>query len=357
MKNKEDIKTILNTFERVDSEPIVYDENSILSTYAKGDGDQSLSIKILSVFGGVLASITLLGFLFLVGLYGSEEGLLIFGIFFILFSIAITKGDGQIIMDTFSVSFFIIGFILVGLSLMEFKVNENVISIIFILIASVSFCIADSYVICFLAILAINASIIALILFNESYYFSHIYVSVLAFILTYVFMNEAQIIKGNTIISKRYNAIKIGLVFSFLSMLSLLSKKGILPESFHDIWLSSVVTIVMIVFCISKLFVVLNSTKIQHKVTLCIVTTLLLVPTALSPGIPGAILVILLSFYTNYKTGFVIGIVSFLYFISRYYYDLNFTLLTKAILLFISGVLFIALYLFTNKKLTTNEEV
>ena len=46
-----------------------------------------------------------------------------------------------------------------------------------------------------------------------------------------------------------------------------------------------------------------------------------------------------------------------IYFISQYYYDLNFTLLTKSILLFSSGVLFLLLYLFTHKNLTQNEKI
>ena len=61
--------------------------------------------------------------------------------------------------------------------------------------------------------------------------------------------------------------------------------------------------------------------------------------------------------WVNYKTGLVIGIISFIYFISQYYYDLNFTLLTKSIILFSSGIVFILFYLFTNKKLNTNEKI
>ncbi|MBK7222727.1 MAG: hypothetical protein IPH94_15875 [Saprospiraceae bacterium] len=34
----------------------------------------------------------------------------------------------------------------------------------------------------------------------------------------------------------------------------------------------------------------------------------------------------LLSFRVNYKTGFAIGVISFIYALSQYYYDLHFTL-------------------------------
>jgi uncharacterized membrane protein len=108
---------------------------------------------------------------------------------------------------------------------------------------------------------------------------------------------------------------------------------------------------------VSTLFDVLNITKTQHKTVIYIFTVLSLLPTALAPAILGAILIMLLSFSVNYKTGLVVGVIAFIYFVSQYYYDLNFTLLTKSILLFSSGVFFVALYLFTHKKLTTNEKI
>jgi len=122
--------------------------------------------------------------------------------------------------------------------------------------------------------------------------------------------------------------------------------------SYNAIWLSSLVIISAIIYLVFILFNVLNITKIQHKILICTLTVLALLPTAFSPAISGAILIMLLSFFVNYKTGFVLSIAAFIYFISQYYYDLSFTLLTKSILLFASGVLFIVLYLFTHKKLS-----
>lgn len=170
---------------------------------------------------------------------------------------------------------------------------------------------------------------------------------------------EAKIITTNKILSKLYNPVRIGLIFSFVAGLAFLGKKGLgfFPISPNYIWLSSVIIIPVIIYLISLLFNILNITKIQHKTVIYIFAVLAFLPTVFSPAISGAILIILLSFFVNYKTGLVLGIIAFIYFISQYYYDLNFTLLTKSILLFSSGVIFIALYLFTHKKLTTNEKI
>ena len=304
-----------------------------------------------------MASLAFLGFLLIAGLYNSDVGLVVFGGIFIAGSIWINKEYDKTIIDTVSVSSFIIGFILIGFGYGQLKINENVISITFIVIAFGSLSIVQNYILSFISILIISGSVLTLIISNKGYDLIHIYVSSLAFAVTYIFLKEAAIIKTSKALSKLYNPLRIGLIFSFLSGLVFLGKKGILPVSIDYIWLSSIVIISVIVYLISTLFNTLNITESQHKIGIYILTILTLLLTALSPAISGTILIILLSFLVNYKAGYVIGIISFIYFISQFYYDLNFTLLTKSILLFSTGILSIALYLFIHKKLAANEKV
>jgi hypothetical protein len=357
MKNKENIKALLDYFLNTENQPLKFNEEAIVLDYQKGNENQSLAIKILSVFGGLLASLAFLGFLFIAGLYNSDVGLLLFGGIFIAGSIWINKEYDKIIIDTVSVSFFIIGFILIGFGCSQLQVNENIISIVFIIIALSSLSIVQNYILSFASVLIINGSILTLIISNNGYDVIHIYVCSIAPILTYLFLNEAKIITTNKALSKLYNPAKTGLILSFFTGLFFLGKKGILPVSPNYIWLSSIVIISIIIYLTSTLFKVINITETRHKISVYIFTVLVLLPTVLSPAISGGILIILLSFMVNHKTGFALGIVAFVYFISQYYYDLIFTLLTKSILLFSTGVLFIALYLFTHKKLTKNEKI
>ena len=357
MRNKENITAILDYFQTTEEKAFDFDEAAIVTAYQKNNDNHSLAIKIVTVFGGLLASLAFIGFLLIAGLYNSDVGLLLFGTLFIAGSIWINKEFDKIIMDTVSVSFFIIGFTLLGFGFSELKTDENIISIIFIIISCCSLIIVQNYILSFTSVLIINGSILALIITNSNPDLIHIYVSALALILTYVFLKEAKIITTGKTLSKLYNPIRTGLILSFLSGLIFLGKKGIIEISPGYIWLSSIVIIATIVYLVSILLDLFGITKVQHKTVFNIFTVLLLLTTALSPAILGAILIVLLSFLVNYKTGLVLGVIAFIYFISQYYYDLNFTLLTKSILLFSSGVLFIILYLFTHKKLTTNEKI
>ncbi len=357
MRNKENIKELLDYLQTAEDKELQFDEDAIVTAYHKNSDNQSMTIKILSVFGGLLASLAFLGFLFIAGLYNSELGLLIFGTLCIAGAIWINKEYDKIIIYTLSVSSFIIGFILYGFGLEKLQMTENTISLVFILIALLSLSLVQNYILSFVSVLIINGSILTLIILNKGYNLIHIYVSALSLIATYFFLKEAKIITASKALSKLYNPLRIGLIFSFLSGLIMLGKKGILPVSPDYIWLSSVIIISTIIYLLSNLFEILNITKIGHKISIYVFSILLLLPTVLSPAISGAILAILLSFMVNYKTGLVIGVIAFIYFLSQYYYDLNFTLLTKSILLFSSGVLFIVLYLFTHKKLTSNEKI
>jgi len=360
MSNKKNIQEILDYLQTTEEKTLNFDNEAIVTAYQKNNGTQPLAIKILSVFGGILASFAFLGFLLLAGLYNSEAGLLIVGAIFITAAILTSKiYDKKIILDTIIVSFYIIGFLLLGYAFGTMGMNENAICVVFIAIAGLSIAIAQNYILSFISTLIISGSILSIIWhYGLIIHISiDVYIAALAAIIAYFFLNEAKIIAANNALSKLYGSIRVGLIFSFLAGLVFVGKKGLLPMSTDYIWLSSIVTIYAAIYLLSKLFVILNINKTEHKVGIYIFTVLTLLPTAFSPAISGAIFLILLSFYVNYKTGLILGIAAFIFFISLYYYDLNLTLLTKSILLISSGVLFIVLYLFTHKKLTTNEKI
>lgn len=357
MSNKEKITELMDYFQSTENRELQFDEEAIATAYQKTHEHQSLAIKILSIFGGVLASLAFFGFLLIAGFHNSDLGLLISGIVCIGGSIWISKVYDKIIIDTFSVSSFIIGFILIYLGLDKFFSSENANYIIFILVGLISLRIVQSYIFAFIAILIINGSILALIMSNKVQDLIHIYVSALAVAITYLFMKEAEVIAENQIVAKLYNPLRIGLIFSFFAGLFVLNGKGAYWPAPEYIWLSSILIIGAILYVLSHLFELLDITHEQHQNSIYVASVLVLLPSVLCPAISGAILIILLSFWVNYKTAFVIGIAAFVYFLGQYYYDLNFTLLTKSILLMSSGVLFIGLYLFTHQKLTSNEKV
>lgn len=338
------------------NEQVVFDEDSIAKEYKHLDDSRTnLAVKILSIFGGIIASLAFMGFLFIAGFYNSETGLLLLGVTLLTGSILLNQKSKKTIIDTVSISAYIIGYIMLSFGMAELDLDENMISIILLVMGLASLFITQAYMLSFLAVLLINGCLLFLIFENKAYNLIHAYIAFSAGAITYWFLYEARLLSSNAIVSKLYYPVRIALVISYVVALSTIGAKNAMEIDISTVWFSSIFTIPMtiyVIISIAKTMGVNDKNKTWLYAGIC---TLVLLPTAFSPAISGALLVLLLSFKVNYKTAFVISIIAFIYFIGQYYYDLNFTLLTKSIILFSSGVLFLLLFVFINKKLKNNE--
>jgi len=358
MNSETKLKSTLDTNFHSEGEDFRFDEVAIENEYSKLNGDKSsIAIKILSVLGGFLATMAFLGFMMIAGLYDSKGGMVITGILSIGFAIWINVMFNKLIIDTLSVSTYAIGISLLAVGLSYMEVDENIISILFIVIAMITLAIMQNYILSFISILIINGGFLFLIINNDVYNLIHIYNAIITILLTYVFLNEGKLIIGNKLISKLYNPVRIGLIMSLLTGLVFVGKTGIFENHVYAIWASSIITIPVTLYVISIIAGIMGVAETRTKIIIYTACTLILLPTAFSPAVSGALLIILLSFLVNYKIGVSIGIIAFIYFISQYYYDLNFTLLTKSILMLSTGIIFLIFYFFTFKKLKPDEEI
>ncbi|WP_422091188.1 DUF4401 domain-containing protein [Tenacibaculum ovolyticum] len=351
-------KEILDEIHLSEGENFQYNEEAILKDFKiQEDNKSSLAIKILSIFGGFLATIAFIGFLLIAGLYNSEIGLVLFGFIFITSAILLNKIYDKLIIDTFSVSSYVIGNILLVFALTEMNFDENIISGLISLIAIFSLFITQNYILSFIAILTVNCCFLYLLTFHHAYDFIHLYIGLSVLILAYLFLNEAKLISSNVKISKLYAPFRIGLIISLLIGLVAFSRENLFLISPNNIWLSSITLIIVNIYLVYIILKIIEVKNLTNKLFIYILTSLVLISLVLAPTILGAIAIILLCFLVQYKTGLAIGIISFIYFISQYYYDLNFTLLTKSIILFFSGIVFLLLYIFTNKYILSDEKV
>jgi len=358
MGELEDIRQHLQSIKSIEGASFEYDETAILQEYQKRDGEKSsFIIKVLSIFGGILASIAFLGFLLILELYNSENAMLLVGIGLIVASIVLTKKYDKLIIDTFGISLYMLGLILFIIGLFAFDINEDVITLLVMAVALCSLFIVQNPILSFFSILILSAGILTLIISNDMYSLIHLYINLHAFALAYVFLNESNILTSDLKLVKLYDPLRIALVFSLLFGLMATAKNDLLFLSKSYFWISSLVLILILMYLVNLL---LKSFKVESpktKLWVYLFSGLTLLPTLFAPAISGALLIILLSFKVNYKTSFVIGIIALVYFVIQYYYDLNFTLLTKSIILFSSGLVFLLFYVFLTKKLKSNEKV
>lgn len=337
-------------FQKITEVPVTFDENQLEEAYKTSTENQSVAIKLLTIFGGVMSSLSFLGFLFIAGLYDSTGGLLLFGSLFLIGSLLLTKGFDRVITRTVCVSLYLMSFILLGMGLDRMQISEDMTAVLFIAISLATMTFVQQYILAFVAVLVFNGSIMFLIYSNKLLLGVELYVSLLAFGIVGFMLWEAKVLRINQMISRLYEPMKTGLMLSLIGSLFILGVKHLFPEFVQFVWIPSVVFIACIAFLISRLLINWQIEK-QSIIGILAIVTLALLPTIFSSAISGSLLIILLCFQVNYKTGFAIGILAFIYFIGQYYYDLNFTLLTKSIILFSSGLLLILLYFLVRKKL------
>ncbi len=358
MGKLEDIQQHLKNIKPLEGPSFEFDESAILEEYEKRSGEKSsFIIKALSIFGGILASIAFLGFLLILELYNSENATLLVGIGLIIVSIILVKKYDKLIIDTFGISLYILGLILFIIALFAFDINEDVITLLVMAVALGSLFIVRNPILSFFSLLIISAGIMTLIISNDMYSMIHLYINLHAFALAYVFLNESSILTSDLKLVKLYDPLRIALVFSLLFGLMATAKNDLLFLSKSYFWTSSLVLILILMYVVHLLLKTLKVESRKTKLWVYLFSALTLLPTLFAPAISGALLIVLLSFKVNYKTALSIGIIALVYFVIQYYYDLNFTLLTKSIILFSSGLVFLFFYVFLTKKLKSNEKV
>jgi uncharacterized membrane protein len=356
MNNKHTISELIEYFKQ--EEGIVINEKAVNEEFQQDHADQSsIAIKILSVFGGFFATLTFLGFLLLAGLYDSESGMLLLGFLFIAGSLLVNKTIQRTITDASSICAYLTGHGLLAFALFEWESSGSMVCMLFICIALVTLFITQTYVLSFIAASTVLMSLLCMIFIEEIYNVIHAYVIVLTVVVTYVFLNEATIITQLRKFSKSYTPICMALIVALIGSLSTISYGYDAGVPIEYVSVSSCVTISGVVFILSRILKIYEIENTNSKIAAYIAIGFMLLPTLFASAISGALLILLLCFLVNNKTGLAAGIISFIYFISQYYYDLHFTLLVKSIVLFSTGIVCLLIYIFIIKKIESDESI
>jgi hypothetical protein len=358
MTNQHNLTTFLEQIKEKEGDAFSLDENAIADAYeATSNNPSSLAIKILSIFGGILGTITFLIALGIAGFFDSEIATLILGFLLLGGAVALNHTVKTIFFDTISISAFVTSFCLIDFALARLEVNESMICLINILMTMTALAFSQNYIYAFISLLIMEISSLFLITLNEAHQLIHLYNLVNIVVLAIWILKESKIITSSKKMGRLYEPFRIGLIFSLLIGLTMIGIKGIYlqMEDANFLWFSSLATMPVILYVIHLVLNILEIEKPTVKGLVFGICVLILACILNAPAISGAIMIILLCFYTNYRTGFAIGIIALAYYIGQYYYDLNLSLLTKSFILMSSGTLFLLLYLLTHQQLNSNE--
>ncbi len=315
----------------------------------------NLTIQVLSIIGGALTAIFFLGFLFISRLIDSEMSCLIIGSILILTTLTISRLLIRAFLDAMNITLYI-----AGCSLVSFGMAETAgIHALFVVLAAISiltFVLSKGFILPFLSVILFNIS-----LFGEATHFFYSYyplqIAVVPILAAYLFINvfEEKLfhLLGEDYLPK-YHPFHTALFASGFVSLGGLSINHLAYETNGELifCILSVFIWIGLLIMIKRIMQVIKVDKQLNRIGIYILCIIICLPTLFAPYLSGSLLLILICFHYGYRVECTAAVFLFIYAVSKYYYDLNLSLLTKSITLFFIGIACIAAwYFFTQKKI------
>lgn len=317
--------------------------------------ESSWIVKIVSVIGGIMATQFFLGFLLIGGINESPIALSIIGACLIIGSLFALRKVDLLIADTIAICSYLTGFVLVALAQNLWKVSINQAAVIQLVLALVTLIFIRHTILAFFAFSIVMGCGLFLFFNHSLLAWVQVWPAALSIALVILYENEARILGLLQKMAAWYRPLLVVLALVFIGMLQLLGKRHLvdgLGEDFSYVSILLLLLFVRLVFQVLPLFAVSDR---NQRTIITAVVALILLPTLISPAIVGILLLLLLSFRAGDRWIWILSLLSLVVFMSEYYYDLDYTLLTKSYILMGTGAGFLLLYFFTRKKWTSHE--
>lgn len=314
----------------------------------------NLTLQVLSIIGGILTAIFLLGFLSLSLLIDSELSSLIAGAISMVATLSLNRYSTAPFLDAMNITLYIAGEIMIIYGLHQ---DLHILFCVLAGISIVTFFLSRGFILPFLSvILFVTAFIGEIINLSSSWQLLQIGMILIlgTFLLTNVYETKVSLVFKNRI--GKYRPFYAGLFVSCVTLLAILSiRYWIIDTDFF--WISSVAIWIGIFIIVRKIMEMMEIKPIAKQAGVYALCLIICLPTLFTPYLSGSLLLILICFHYGYRAECATSLLLFIYAISKYYYDLNLNLLLKSITLFFTGVaLLVAWYYFTQKR-TKHEKI
>lgn len=314
----------------------------------------NLTIHVVSIIGGILTAIFLLGFLALSSIIDSQESSLIAGCVLMIATLTISRLIIKPFLDAMNITLYIAGCVLLAFGISD---NVNILFGVLLGVSILTFILSKGFILPFLSVILFNISLFGEIAhWSSSWYPLQIAVVpiVAAFLLTNLYERRLlnRLKEGN--FSSKYRPLHAGLFISAIFALSGTSSTYL--TSGMNEWIISVFLWMGILLMVHKIMRVMEVENPASKAGIYLLSVVICLPTLFAPYVSGSLLLILICFHYGYKAECGAALLLFVYSISKYYYDLNTTLLVKSLTLFFIGIALITAWYFFTQKRTNNEK-
>jgi len=349
-KLSEDVRTLTDALPR----KVNIDRDALLADFEHDEAHEgTLGMKVLSIAGAFLATIFFMGFVVVGGLYDSPVAMGVLGALMLTVGWFLARREvGSLVAFAFAVSVTGVGFPLVLFGFGEIiQYNEVILATLGLLLSLILFAVHRHKVINFLTVVTAGGCLLFLGYDVLNSLGIHLATAAFAAGTVLWYEGEALLLKSSVFVNDRYEAVRAALPVVVLTGAYYFSYyRWYSDELPPPNWYASVVLIPLTGWVSWRLLERYVPDRAERGLYAAGVLTLLL-PTFFAPAICAPILLLLLTWKVGYRTGSGLSVIALIYAVSRYYYDLNLTLLHKSVVLMVSGVLFLIAYALLRKKL------
>ncbi|TXF89705.1 DUF4401 domain-containing protein [Neolewinella aurantiaca] len=365
----------LDQLERELGRPLQIDQPALLHEFHDDqEHEGTLGMKVLSIVSAFIATGFFIGFTFLIGL-NSTLAFAVMGTIMLGAGCVFCRRDLLgILGEAFGVALMVCGFPLFLAGMSDVTNTETGMALAALALAVLILVITENKIITFLATVTMGGCMLFLAHDDYGRFGAHLYVGFFAIALTLWVQSEALLLKSSGLLARRYDGVRTGLILALLIGAGYLSDFRFwmdLPRLPN--WYASVALVPLLFWLVYDLLKRFNHSQgrvgtempATAKATGPVLSPLqrlylagllaLLIPTIFAPALSATLLCLLLAWKAGYRTGTALAVIALIYFISRYYYDMNLSLLTKSIILSTSGGLFLAAWALLRKKISSHE--
>lgn len=358
MRNK-DLK-LLNDMQALEIEAD-YDKLSAAFNTEEQTVKPHIGIYILSFLAGLISSGIICFLIFALGIFDSEYEIAVISSVLIITTLLISYFTKGVFLDAILFCLFILGQVGVTIALASILNSETMVISILLIINAISLIIVRQQLLKFICIF--NILILLLYWFSAQdfrlNYFQFTIYQIFLTLATYVIFNiESLFLTKSKFTNGIYKPLRTALIiilFGSFLWLNISAQWGFdnmnvhIPNFFF--YFPSIVNIILIDLTIFNILKKKLNVSLYNNLGIIGLVTIIIGLTYRDPSISTCLLLMLLSFKVNSKSGYIFAIIAFLYFLTEYYYNLSFSLLYKSITMIATGLLFGLLYFISKKQL------
>lgn len=326
-------------------------------------GNNSWIIKALSIFGGIMAFGSFLGFIAATNIFEKPYVSIVFGLLLIAFTIFISKSVRHLIIDTSLLCSFFTGFVLVGVGLDKILPHakfDDVMAATTLFLALLSFLFSSRFMITFFSLLIIEGSAFSFILIHDAFDFLHLFFAINVALFFVVMTKESYFLTAHDFLKSRFLAARYAILTALWLANYCWMILSLMPYTKFTLahtWISSTIALAPLIWLMFDLGKRLELTSRFHQWLIVSAVVVLTLPTIHYPAIAMSLMIMMFSHRIHFLLGVISGALALVFFIGQFYYDLHYTLLEKSYMMLGTGILFIGMLLVSRKKIFSHEEI